>query len=166
MRPESLIYTPKWDDDKHPWSFLMTLFPPPPPPLSPGLASLQCILCLWPSQNSFWNLWRFQGDLLNTLRVKFRKKSLIKISLHANLSCCFLSHRRRSKEYLHGFWITTASSCSYLVSQSSFLSSTEAKMRLVHYISFYPVFPHALLYKCNNSLCERDLKLKFVSVWV
>lgn len=34
-----------------------------------GLASLQCILCSWLSQNSFWNLWRFQGDSLSTLRV-------------------------------------------------------------------------------------------------
>ena len=74
-------------------------------------------------------------------------------------SCCLLTHRRRSKEYLHGFRITTASSCSYLVRQSSFLSSTEPKMRLVHYISFYPVFLHALVCKCLKSLCQRDLQM-------
>ena len=88
-----------------------------------------------------------------------REKSL-KISdktvKHVNLYWCLLSCRRRSKEYLHGFWITTSSSCSHLVSQSSFFSSTEAKMRLVGYISFFPVFPHALLCKCNKSLCQRE----------
>ena len=141
----------------------------PPPPPRPGLTSLQSFLCCWQSQNSFWNWWRFQGVPLNTLRVvvsftilyegEIGKRSLIKLPLHANSSCCLLTHRRRSKEYLHGFRITTASSCSYLVRQSSFLSSTEPKMRLVHYISFYPVFLHALVCKCHKSLCQRDLQM-------
>ena len=51
----------------------------------PGLASLQCILCSWLSQNSFWNLWRFQGDSLSTLRVVVSYTVLYKGKLEKNI---------------------------------------------------------------------------------